>query len=106
MSNSHIDPKIELVFDRDCPHVPQAREVLRQALIHMHMDERWLEWELSDSSCPEYARGLGSPSILVNEKDVSPAAHNDSSCCRVYPENTQFAGCPSVASIVAAIKSV
>ena len=105
MNMSSISPKIELVFDHDCPNVPQARDVLERALRSLQMDVSWQEWERSDPACPEYARALGSPSILVNEKDVSPAAHNDSSCCRLYPENSQFSGCPSLDSIVAAIKS-
>ena len=96
--------KIELIYDHDCPNVPQAREALRQALASLQMEQSWQEWERSDPDCPGYARALGSPSILVNEVDVSPAAHNDSSCCRVYPENSQFKGCPDLDSIVSAIR--
>lgn len=98
--------KIELIFDQDCPNVPQAREALQQALDRLQLDSRWQEWLRSDPGCPEYARSLGSPSILVNERDVSAAANNDNSCCRVYPENAGFKGCPSVDSIIAAIKSI
>ena len=98
--------KLELIFDHDCANVPQAREVLQQALRNLDMDPHWHEWERSQPGCPDYARQLGSPSIMVNEKDVSESAQNDSSCCRVYPENAEFKGCPSLASIIAAIKSV
>lgn len=99
-------PKIELIYDQDCPNVPQARDALQQALDQLQLDLRWQEWQRSAPDCPAYARNLGSPSILVNERDVSAAANNDSSCCRVYPENAGFKGCPSVASIIAAIKSI
>jgi len=105
MKPSPSQLKIELIFDHDCPNVPQAREVLQQALERLQMDAVWQEWERSDAACPEYARALGSPSILVNEKDVSPSAHNESSCCRVYPENSRFKGCPSLESVIAAIET-
>ena len=105
MNTPAATPEIELIFDSDCPNVAQARDVLQQALRSLHLDLQWQEWERSDPACPEYARAFGSPSILVNHKDVSPAAGNDNSCCRLYPENSQFQGCPSVASIVNAIKN-
>ena len=105
MKVSTPTPKIELIFDHDCPNVPQARAALQQALQQLQLDLSWQEWERSDPACPEYARALGSPSILVNQQDVSAAADNVSSCCRVYPENAGFKGCPSIESILAAIKS-
>lgn len=106
MNTSTSTPKIELIFDQDCPNVPQAREALQQALKQLQLEPSWQEWQRSDPACPDYARSLGSPSILVNERDVSAAVNNDSSCCRVYPENAGFKGCPSVDSIIAAIKSI
>ncbi len=32
----------------------------------------WTEWSTADSRCPAYARGRGSPTILVNGEDVAP----------------------------------
>ena len=86
--------------------MPQARDALRQALDRLGLQRGWEEWERSEVGCPDYARELGSPSILVDAVDVSPSANNDSSCCRVYPENAQFRGCPSVEDIVEALRRV
>ncbi len=105
MNTSIPQVKIELIFDADCPNVPQAREVLLRALKKLDMDCLWQEWERSDSACPGYARSYGSPTILVNEKDVSQSSHNESACCRVYLENTEFKGCPSVDDVVSALKT-
>ena len=96
--------RIELIFDQDCPNVPQARDVLRRAMSALSLKEEWIEWERSDVSCPSYARSLGSPSILVNGKYVSPTANNDDACCRVYPENIEFKGCPSLENVIEALK--
>ena len=81
----------------------EVDDALRQALDRLQLQQGWEEWERSEAGCPEYARNLGSPSILVNGVDVSPSANNDSSCCRVYLENPQFRGCPSVDSIIEAL---
>lgn len=97
-------PRIELIFDADCPNVPQAREVLVRALEQLGLQCHWQEWLLGDKSCPAYARSYGSPTILVNGQDVSPSSHNDSCCCRIYPENKTFKGCPCVADIISALK--
>ena len=56
------------------------------------------------NNCPAYARFCGSPTILVNEKDVSQSSQNESSCCRVYLENPEFKGCPSLDDVVAALQ--
>ena len=104
MTYSSTQPKVELIFDAACPNVPQAREVIKQALQVTGLDGGWQEWEIHDQACPAYARHYGSPTILVDEVDVSPDANNDCACCRIYPENTQFKGCPSVADVIAAIQ--
>ena len=98
--------KIELIFDADCPNVPQARDVISRAINKLNLHCNWQEWERSNPACPAYARSFGSPTILVNEKDVSQSSHNESSCCRVYLENPEFKGCPSLEDVVAAIQQV
>lgn len=103
MNQPSVQLKIELIYDHDCPNVDHARQVLARALQTTGIDAGWQEWERNDPGCPDYARSLGSPSILVNESDVSPAITNDSPCCRIYPENPEFRGCPGLEDVVAAI---
>ena len=35
----------------------------------------WTEWSTDDAGCPERARNLGSPTVLVNGEDVAPGPH-------------------------------
>ena len=104
MNTASSNLKIELIFDSDCPNVPQARGVISRALERINIICDWQEWERSDPACPAYARFCGSPTILVNEKDVSQSSQNESSCCRVYLENPEFKGCPSLDDVVAALQ--
>lgn len=97
---------IELIYEKFCPNVEQAREVLRRACTACGVMPVWQEWESSDNSAPGYVRQYGSPSILVNGRDVAAAANNDCSCCRIYPENAEFKGCPSFESVVSALRGL
>ena len=105
MNTAASDLKIELIFAADCPNVPQARDVLLRALKKININCNWQEWDRSDNACPDYARPYGSPTILVNEKDVSQSSNNESACCRVYLENPEFKGCPSVDDVMVAVKN-
>jgi hypothetical protein len=64
--------QIELVFDPGCPHLGDAREVLAAACREVGAPAVWTEWNSEDPECPEYARNLGSPTVLVNGEDVAP----------------------------------
>ncbi|KKL28367.1 hypothetical protein LCGC14_2375880, partial [marine sediment metagenome] len=77
--------KVELIYDDDCPNVEAARQQLRQAFQQLAQSVEWDEWDRGDPSSPEHARHYGSPTILIDGKDVfgaSPLA--DADCCRVY----------------------
>jgi hypothetical protein len=65
-------PKVELVYDPDCPNVDRARERLRQAIGERRQVLHWTEWRSDDPALPDYARGHGSPTILIDERDVAP----------------------------------
>ena len=97
-------PKVELVFDPDCPNVAAAREALRRGFAAAGVAPRWCE-HLS-SEAPEYARGLGSPTILVDERDVTAGAEpSPEACCRVYETaDGRLAGVPDVETIARAIE--
>ena len=79
--------RVELIYDADCPNVAQARSLLIKAFTQTGVSARWREWERSAPGSPEYARRYGSPTILVNEKDVgggAPGAGN--AACRIYSD--------------------
>jgi len=79
--------RVELIYDADCPNVAQARSLLIKAFTQTGVSARWREWERSAPDSPEYARRYGSPTILVNERDVgggAPSAGN--AACRIYSD--------------------
>jgi len=96
-------PTIELIYDKDCPNVPQARENLLRAFDQTGLAPHWREWNRADDEAPEYVRAYGSPTVLVNGMDVAGPDTIDASCCRIYTSgqgNKQ--GVPPVNLIAAA----
>jgi len=76
---------IEFIYDNDCPNVKEARATLLRAFAEAALPPRWQEWERSDAAAPAYVRGYGSPTILVDGKDVAGAEPAENiSCCRLY----------------------
>ena len=102
--------QIELVSDPGCPNVELAREVLTAACRDGGIPAVWTEWSSDDPECPEYARNLGSPTILVNGEDVAPGPHpwapqeaGDSPRCRVYRDGDAIVPAPPLKRVAAAI---
>jgi len=97
------DTTVELIFSPDCPNVDLARGRLTEALSTLGRALAWTEWNRESSAAPEYARQYGSPTVLVDGRDVwaSPASLADS--CRVYPSDEGFDRAPSVQALIAAL---
>jgi hypothetical protein len=49
-------PKIELIYDADCPNVGRARERLSQAVAERGQGLGWAEWRSDDPTRPAHAR--------------------------------------------------
>lgn len=97
---------VELIYDLDCPNVPAARTALAQACAAVALPVRWREWNRADASTPAHARGYGSPSVLVDGRDVAGMAPSDAPSCRIYADTAgAVRGVPPVAMIVAALKN-
>jgi mercuric ion transport protein len=75
---------VELIYDHDCPNITQARENLLRAFDQVHLTPQWREWNRSDPAAPPYVRTFGSPTVLVNGKDVAGPGLADAACCRIY----------------------
>ena len=96
-------PKIELIYDPDCPNVERARDRLRQAVAERGQGLGWTEWRSDDPALPDYARGHGSPTILIDERDVATDPSRAGSC-RLYDQgNETLDPAPPVAAILAAL---
>jgi len=97
-------PKIELIYDPDCPNVERARERLGQAVAEHGQGLAWTEWRSDDPALPDYARGHGSPTILIDERDVA-ADHPHASACRLYDQGDgTLDPSPPVAAILTALR--
>ncbi len=97
---------IDLIYDVDCPHASRARANLRRALESQNWPVRWREWLRTASETPAGLRRLGSPTILVDGRDVAGAAPLDGEgACRIYlAGNRQRVDAPSVPMIVTALQ--
>lgn len=98
---------VELIYDCDCANILGARANLLKAIAASGREARWTEWDRSAPDTPPHVKGYGSPTILVDGKDVagSPPGEGNSSC-RLYRNMAgKFAGVPSVEQIAAALKS-
>jgi len=97
--------RVELVYEGSCPNIAAARTQLLRAFAAAGLAPRWQEWELHSGDAPERVRGYGSPTILVDGRDVSGLPAGEADCCRVYArEDGRYQGVPSQADIVHALR--
>lgn len=100
-------PRVELIYAADCPHVPAARAQLLRAFAAAGLAARWQEWEGNALESPGYARGFGSPTILINGADAAghQAGPADTACCRLYAHGAgELSGIPALQAIVAKLR--
>jgi len=95
---------VELLYFPDCPNVPAAREQLRRAFAAIGAPPSWREVDVTSESAPAHVRGFGSPSILVDGKDVTGAAPAGGSSCRIYA-GSDVRGVPPLDAIVTALRA-
>ena len=98
------------MYDTGCPNTEGARELLSRVLQEVGVPAVWTEWCTDDPRCPEDRRRMGSPTILVNGKDVAPGPHpwaasgpGDGPMCRVYRDGDTVSGLPPRDRVLAAV---
>ena len=95
---------VELIYDRDCPHVAQTRANLLHALSQMNLPVKWVELEKSSPDNPEYVARCGSPTVLVDGHDIAASCEPGAPCCRLYySDSGRPSGAPGVDLIRAAL---
>ncbi|MEN8174856.1 MAG: MerC family mercury resistance protein [Pseudomonadota bacterium] len=99
--------QIELVYEKTCPNVEATRSQLLRAFAKAGIQPHWQEWEISSPEAPSHVHGFGSPTILVNGRDVSgDRADGNDYCCRIYSHGERAnKGVPPLTDIVRALKS-
>lgn len=96
--------RVELLYDRDCPNLESARAHLLKAFGQARMTPHWLEYLIGDPAVPQHARGYGSPTILVDGRDVSGGLPASEDSCRVYvDEQGRLSRVPAVQDIATAL---
>lgn len=90
--------RVELIYDADCPNVAETRANLLQAFAEACLEAKWTEWDRSSPSSPAYTAGFGSPTLLVDGRDIAGEKQGGhTSCCRLYPSaEGRYSGAPSV----------
>lgn len=77
------EPAIQLLVFDGCPLADAARESLREALNELGITH-FEKINILEPNTAEELRGWGSPTILIDGRDVGGAAKGDSVGCRVY----------------------
>ncbi|MEQ8666963.1 MAG: hypothetical protein RIC16_14685 [Rhodospirillales bacterium] len=99
-------PNVEFIYEQTCPFVRDARRRLIEGFNQLGLMPRWSEWEVSDPHAPEHVRGLGSPTILIDGRDVSGSPREETeNCCRIYTLNDEPRGVPPLEMVVEALKA-
>jgi hypothetical protein len=99
-------PKVELIYDRDCPNVAHARAELLRGFAQAGVPARWQEWERSAAESPPYASQYGSPTILLDGEDVAPMQDmQGAGCCRLYMGEGTAGGSPSADHIAQRLRA-
>lgn len=86
--------RVELLFFPGCPHIDAARTQLRKALELAGREASWTEHDVT--------RGYGSPTILVDGRDVMGEPPGDGASCRLYA-GTEISGAPPLKNLLGAL---
>ena len=93
-------PSVELIYFTGCPYVDAARASLRTALGAAGLPLVWQEWDQTAPTAPAHVQGFGSPTVLIDGRDVTgvgAAASAGRACCA--------GGAPGSELIIAALAS-
>ncbi|MEQ8322068.1 MAG: hypothetical protein RH946_17530 [Rhodospirillales bacterium] len=95
---------VEFVYEQSCPFVRDSRRRLIEAFKTAGVTPCWTEWEISDPRAPEHVRKYGSPTILVDGRDIAGAPHDEATnCCRIYVLGDEPTGVPPLEMVVGAL---
>lgn len=77
---------VVLLYEETCPNVAATREAIKDAMEKVGLNERVREVERSTPDLPKAWRSFGSPTVLVDGRDVmgEPGGHTDCCSCRLY----------------------
>jgi hypothetical protein len=97
--------KVQLLSFPGCPNAAGAREALRRSLAKAGLPPAFEEVDVTAPDTPEHLRQWGSPTILVDGRDVAGEAPMGPSC-RIYRAGGGERGVPPDALIARALAEV
>jgi hypothetical protein len=96
--------KVQLLSFPGCPNVAATREALRRALGASGLPAEFEEADVTSSVTPEPLKAWGSPTILVDGRDVA-GSEPTGPCCRLYGSQRHTRGVPPEDLIQRAIRN-
>ncbi|MFQ5922860.1 MAG: thioredoxin family protein [Anaerolineales bacterium] len=97
--------QVQLLYTDDCEHRPQAWSALNQAMQRSGVRAYVDEIRVRDLEQARQLGFAGSPTILINGRDIAPGGPPTLEC-RSYPaEDGQSRGWPDVATLVWALEA-
>lgn len=103
MDNRITQPRVELLYFPGCPNIGPARMQLQRALLEAGCPVQWTEHDVNADDAPPHARGYGSPTILIDGRDVTGGTPAEGTACRLYP-NSELPGVPALVAILTALR--
>lgn len=94
---------VVLLYERSCPNVQLARANLLRAFSLAKLPASWREVDLEASDTPAEWTTFGSPTIVVDGRDVGGGTPGQGATCRLYEQDGRLTGAPSAARIAAAL---
>lgn len=94
---------VDLVYEPGCPGIVVARTNLMRAFSLAGLPPKWSEHRIGDPTAPERTRGYGSPTVLVDGRDVGGLEPAAEACCRLYTGAAGSAQAPGVEQIAQAM---
>lgn len=94
---------VDFVYDSDCPNVSLARANLLVAFARAGVKPKWSEHQIGDVEAPAHTHGYGSPTILIDGRDVAGQEPSAETSCRIYKGGAGSAHAPAAEDIAAAL---
>lgn len=97
--------KVQFIYETTCPNAEATRKLLAEVLNELNLKIDVEEIDKSITGAPNFAQQYGSPSILVNGKDVVDSVGKSGNACRIYENSDgKLTGIPPRDSIVKALQ--
>ncbi len=88
--------RVQLLYFPGCPNVVESRAALQKSLATCGLQLNVEEVDVTAPDTPKHLQGWGSPTILIDGKDVADQVAGEGASCRVYRGEGQITrGVPS-----------